>query len=717
VTSLAVSGNRIYIVNPLQGLYILNAEDLSQPTEAGFITLVGANDVQVRRGTAFVTAGEAGLFILDVSQPARIRPLYHLEIEGSASGVALFSPRPLQPLAPRWRSNIEERVSYPKDESYKAFVAAGRYGVAEYEINAYQRPRFLRQYDTPGTAKKVLVSGFRLFVADGKAGVCVQDIFQDPSMTSLQCKDTPGEAHDLFVQKGTLYVADGKSGLRLYAPAEDPLAAVEMGAYDTYGEAQSIWVSRDLAYLGDGNMGMWVIDVSNPANLRMRAFVEPPGEADPYRLVQAFLHPELITPGIQETVKNLGIYTLFVASGLIILLVFLAQFTLPVRSLMERIQAVIYLAYFIIRQHERLIFIKNGKYLAWEEESDADKARVVLLDTASAAAVLNRNNEWHVVGPGVSFLRAGEQIARTLDLRPQVRIYGPAFEENVFSEEEGLTDKARQERQKNRQQTSTTTADGLEIVATLVVEARVKGAPGSGGSPYGFEAAHALRAMHTEIPVYEELPATPPPAVKWEGYLERIVIQCWQEHIHRIELQSLFRQVQAAAGGGALQALQTHLERTIETVRAELTTPFSDELDEQERPVNQQPTHTGYRRLLENGLEVLSLRIVNLQFHPLDESRLEKDWEGAWQAQASQEKAAAVGEANQAADRCVEQGMSRYFVATKRLLAGRLRYAHLRANLLLLKETLKLLLAGTLSLEELRPEVKAGLREILEQTR
>ena len=244
VTSLAISGNMIYIVNPLQGLYILKGDDLTQPSEAGFITLVGANDVQVRRGTAFVTAGEAGLFILDVSQPAKIRSLYQLDVDGEASGVALFSPRPLQPLAARWKGNIEERISYPKDETFKVFVAAGKNGVAEYEISAYRNPRFLRKYATPGTAYKVVIKDFRLYVADGKAGVCVQDIFQDPDTTRLICVDTPGNAQDLFVQKGTIYVADGKSGLRLLAPADDPVMATETGAFDTYGDAQSIWVSR-----------------------------------------------------------------------------------------------------------------------------------------------------------------------------------------------------------------------------------------------------------------------------------------------------------------------------------------------------------------------------------------------------------------------------------------------------------------------------------------
>jgi hypothetical protein len=717
VTSLAVSGNMIYIVNPLQGLYILNGEDLTQPKEAGFITLVGANDVQVRRGMAFVTAGEAGLYILDVSHPANIRPLYQLDIDGLTSGVALFSPRPLQPLTSRWRGNLEERIAYPKDETFKVFVAAGKYGVAEYEINAYRNPRQVRQYDTPGTANKVLIKDFRLYVADGKTGVCVQDIFQDPDTTQLTCVDTPGNTQDVFVQKGTIYVADGKSGLRLLRPADDPVLAGEAGAFDSYGDAQSIWVSRDLAYLGDGNMGMWVIDVSNPANLNMKAFLEPPGEADPYRLAQAFLHPELITPGIQETVKNLSIYTLFVSSGFVILLVFLAQFALPVRSLVERIQAVLYLVWFMLRRHERLIFIKNGKFLAWEEEIDSDKARVVLVDQASAAAIENSNNEWHVVGPGVTFLQAGEQIARTIDLRPQVRTYGPTFEENVFSAEDGFTTEERQQRQKRRLQTSTVTADGLEIVATIVVEAKVKSQPGSGGSPYGFDAEHALRAMHTEVSVYEELTSLPQPAVNWESYLERRVVECWKKHISQEELLNLFHKAQAGLGGAAQEALQTRLEQVIEAVRSELTTPFNDELDEQGRPVEGPPTHTGYRRLVEFGLEVLSLRIINLQFHPIEESRLEVDWESTWQAQASQEKEAAEQEVDQAASREKRQAKIQYTRGAIQPLSGSIKGYGPRVYLLKIKEALHHLAAGTLSVGELTPEVEAGLREILEQTR
>ena len=431
----------------------------------------------------------------------------------------------------------------------------------------------------------------------------------------------------------------------------------------------------DLAYLGDGNMGMWVIDISNAANLNMKAFLEPPGEADPYRLVQAFLHPELITPGIQETVKNLGIYTLFVSSGFVILLVFLAQFALPVRSLMDRIQAVLYLVWFMLRRHERLIFIKNGKFLAWEEEIDPDKARVVLVDQASAAAIENTNNEWHVVGPGVTFLQTGEQIAWTIDLRPQVRTYGPAFEENVFTLEDNLTAEERQQRQKRREQTSTVTIDGLEIVATIVVEAKVKSQPGSGNSPYGFDAEHALRAMHTEVSAYEELPSTPQPAINWETYLERRVVECWKKHISQEELLNLFRKAQAGPSGTAQEDLHTRLEHVIEAVRGELTTPFNDELDEQERPVEGRPTQMGYRRLVEFGLEVLSLRIVNLQFHPIEESRLEADWEETWEAQTSQEKVTAEQLVNQAASREVRQAKIQYTKGAIRPLLGRIKGA------------------------------------------
>jgi hypothetical protein len=123
--------------------------------------------------------------------------------------------------------------------------------------------------------------------------------------------------------------------------------------------------------------------------------------------------------------------------------------------------------------------------------------------------------------------------------------------------------------------------------------------------------------------------------------------------------------------------------------------------------------------LVENGLEVLSLRIVNLQFHPIEESRLETDWEGTWQAQASREKAAAEAEASQAANRSSQQGTIEYIRKTKEQLKGQLRALSdiNQARFLKIKITLHLLLSGTLSIQELTPEVEAGLREILEQTR
>lgn len=707
--SSASSGNLIYLVDPLKGLYVLRADDPTQPKEAGFITLVGANDVQVKQGRAFVTAGKAGLFILDVSQPASIRPLYHLEPGGSAGGVALFTPRPLKPLPPRWQANIEERRAYPQDEIYRVYVAAGDNGVVEYEINAYQSPRKIQEYDTPGNAVKVLVKNYWMYVADGKNGVCMLDLFQGNLESELICKDTPGDARDVFVHRGTILVADGERGLRLLAPADDPTNALEIGGFDTFGFAQSVWASRDLAYVADGNLGLWVIDLSNPNNLRMRTYIEPPGEADPYRLYLSLLYPELWSTGAAETWKNLGIYSVFMVSGFTILLVFLGQFTLPVRTLLQRLNAIVHLGWFLLRRHERLIFIKNGRILTWQENPDPTRARVVLVDQASAAAIKDKHENVRMIGPGITFLRQNEKIARTLDLRPQVRIYGPEFEENAFAAPQpGETPQKLRERAMRLMETSATTADGLEIVATIVVECKVKAQPGSGNSAYGYHPDHALRAMLSEIPRYDEISLKPAPASDWEKDLRTLVLDCWRRHIQKVELLKLFVQGQEA-GKTSQTTSPIPLEEAIQAVREELTQPIS-------QAANDQSNQHAYRKLLEHGLQVLSIQIVNLQFHPVEELRLETAWKAGWLSQIQRETESANG--SLAEEKAVQAKRARvqYVQATTGLLAGAIKgFSSQEERFLLLKETAHYLVSGTLTGEDLSPQAGTALRKILQK--
>jgi enoyl reductase-like protein len=156
-------------------------------------------------------------------------------------------------------------------------------------------------------------------------------------------------------------------------------------------------------------------------------------------------------------------------------------------------------------------------------------------------------------------------------------------------------------------------------------------------------------------------------------------------------------------------SLHANLEHVIRAVQEELTKPYSNDAD-------RQVDNLAYRKLLEFGLQVLSIQIVNLQFQPVEEQRLESIWETTWLEKTRQEKERITQQ--QAQDKAAQtvQARVQYVRATTGPLAKLIKgYGYLVDRLLTLKEAASYLVYGTLNGENLTPESKAALQEILQE--
>jgi hypothetical protein len=265
---VAVSGSFAYIANGISGLRVIDISDPSLPVEVGFYDTPGsAYGVTVSGSYAYVADGRGGIRIIDISDPlqpvevgfeAPAQATYEcVVISGSYAYIMQFwSIRIIDISNPTAPSRVGSY--FYGDPMYFTGIAisdsyvyvSGGSGLGVLDVSDPSDPLLVTQYDTPGSAKDIVVSGSYAYIADGNSGLCVIDI-SDPSLPFVvgQC-DTPGHAIGVTVSGSFAYVADENSGLRVIN-ISDPSAPVEVGYYDTPGEAVNVSASNSYAYVAD----------------------------------------------------------------------------------------------------------------------------------------------------------------------------------------------------------------------------------------------------------------------------------------------------------------------------------------------------------------------------------------------------------------------------------------------------------------------------------
>jgi regulator of protease activity HflC (stomatin/prohibitin superfamily) len=165
--------------------------------------------------------------------------------------------------------------------------------------------------------------------------------------------------------------------------------------------ARSTWARRAVVAAG-------LLAVLALLHLRLPATVPVPW------LTRFFSVPP--ASAIGWAVDIFGFITTFVIG-----LVLISQFALPVQTWDERVQAISRIFEYAFGSEGPVVFVKDGKLIASRQELKRGGAGVVLADSTSAV-VLERGARFsRAEGPGIVFLRPGERICATLDLRRQAR--------------------------------------------------------------------------------------------------------------------------------------------------------------------------------------------------------------------------------------------------------------------------------------------------------
>ena len=197
---------------------------------------------------AFVADGDAGLKIIDVSNPSFPALIGEYNTTGYAGSVVL------------------------SQDGTKAFVSDGDAGLKIIDVADLQSPALIGSYDTTGYVKSVVLSqdGTKAFAVDGDAGLKIIDIVDPQSPSLIGSYDTSGYVNSVALsQDGTkAFVADGDAGLKIIDIA-DPQSPVLIGSFDISDGAYIVYtvaLSQDgtKAYVTEGYAGLKILDVSDP---------------------------------------------------------------------------------------------------------------------------------------------------------------------------------------------------------------------------------------------------------------------------------------------------------------------------------------------------------------------------------------------------------------------------------------------------------------------
>lgn len=222
------------------------------------------------------------------------------------------------------------------------------------------------------------------------------------------------------------------------------------------------------------------------------------------------------------------------------------QFTLPVRTLRDRMRVFGRLLLRARNAHGPAIFVQNGRKVERRGETGRVGPGLLWIDTASAAITRAGTGPKRVLGPGIHFLRAGDRVEAAFSLHAQTYSMGPAQDEPVFERLPADASEEQRRRfasiQSKRQAVSGLTRDGNEVVPELRVVFKLDGAPAGPaqpGSHFGFDPDAVARAALGEGVNVDPVSAQRT-HVAWNQLPGLIAADLWREYLAKFTLDELF---------------------------------------------------------------------------------------------------------------------------------------------------------------------------------
>lgn len=237
---IVVRGDLAYVARGDAGLAVLDISDPElPPVQLGYYDTGGtAWDLEVSGGHAYIADGTGGLCVVDVSDPT------------APALAALYQP------TGDWRAVALSGSTL--------FMAAFDGSWRAVDVTDPAAPAHLSLTTTYGSCYGLTVDGMRLYLMAGSGGVFVYDVSDPASPLQLDTYNTAGSAFKGLADDDKLYVADGSGGLLVFTVAADG-SLTETGSLALAGFARGVANIGDLLMVSCWDGGLHLVNVVDPA--------------------------------------------------------------------------------------------------------------------------------------------------------------------------------------------------------------------------------------------------------------------------------------------------------------------------------------------------------------------------------------------------------------------------------------------------------------------
>ena len=288
-SDLCISGNYLYMVQMdpphLQVVDISNPQTVSDLSIVGTCSLpANARGITVSESCAYIAADNAGLQVVDISDPSSPSILtaydtsgnsHDIKISGDYAYMADYSGGLvvidlMKPVNPTIVANSAATTGARDIKTFGnfAFIADDSSGLKIIDITEPENISLtsdITECSLPSSNHGIEICYPYAFLAAKSAGLHIVDISNPLEPELISSIDTSGFANDVDLLGNYAYVADHSYGLQILditIPSNPKIVA----SCDTPGTASGIKVSEDYAYICDGDSGLQIIDISNPLN-------------------------------------------------------------------------------------------------------------------------------------------------------------------------------------------------------------------------------------------------------------------------------------------------------------------------------------------------------------------------------------------------------------------------------------------------------------------
>jgi len=242
-------GHRLFILD------VLGVDNLYYPELVGFYD-TGLHDssfisqVVIEGDYAYMTNGEQGLIILDVSDPQHPEFIGRFDSSGNATGVDL-------------------------DGNY-AFIADRENGLVIVDISDKTNPLEVGHNDTEDWARVVVVEGDYAYVGDRFNGLLIYDVTDRSTPEIIGHFDTDGHVTGIAISGDYAYLSDGDNGL-VILDISDKTNPQQVGDHPTEGWSMlAVTVIGNHALLGDNTNGVVILNITDPTDPEVEGHYDTP---------------------------------------------------------------------------------------------------------------------------------------------------------------------------------------------------------------------------------------------------------------------------------------------------------------------------------------------------------------------------------------------------------------------------------------------------------